>query len=117
MAAVEATKAAANKDLQPIYNNILNNAEKAFAKVQAKNGEIYYMSWSSDAIVWSYVKDVTPSNANAGSVADAPNVDIHISIGSYSINSKFLGVSGYVWSNLGVSRLFLFLTLRLSDNE
>ena len=114
MAAIEAKKAVAKNDLQPIYTNITNNAEKAFAKVQASNGEIYYLSWSSSAVVWSYVKSTPNAHApksGSASVTDTPDEAAHISVGSYSTNAKFLGISGYIWSNLGVSRMLTFLIL------
>jgi hypothetical protein len=94
MSAINSKRLQAQKDLQPVYDNIAKNDTQAWTLVET-DGEKYYLSWSTDATVWAYVKD-EPSTTR-----DDLKTSI-VSIGSYSVNSQLLGISGYIWSNLPV---------------
>ncbi|KAF9056733.1 hypothetical protein BDP27DRAFT_1242393 [Rhodocollybia butyracea] len=95
MAAINSKRTQAQRDLQPIYDNIKNNGEKAWSLFESA-GQRYYISWSGNNAVWAYVKD-EPSTTRADELKQSI-----ISIGSYSANSQLLGMSGYIWSNLPI---------------
>lgn len=95
MDGIEKKKSQASDDLTPIYQNIKDKGEDAWVHVRDPDtGEEYYLSWSDTATMWSYVSPAPSINADTG------NKDVAMSIGSYSKTSNFLGVSGYIWSNI-----------------
>jgi hypothetical protein len=97
MTAINAKRLQAQRDLQPVYDNIKNNGENAWVLVESA-GQRYYLSWSDNATMWAYVKDEAPTT-----FADEVKRSI-VSIGSFSANAQMLGVSGYIWNNLPVSQ-------------
>lgn len=102
MTKIEAHRSQASKDLLPIYRNIDMKGKDAWVHVQDKNsGKKYYVSYSTDAVIWSYL-DVPPTIAS--DAADPPQTkNVIQSIGSYSKTANFLGISTYTWSNIPVS--------------
>lgn len=98
MSAINAKREEAQKDLKPVYKNIKDNGEKAWVLVRSGTEE-YYISYSDVAIVWAYTRDDEASVNNK----DGVKISI-VSIGSYSATANFLGVSGYIWENVPVSR-------------
>ncbi|KAI3596378.1 hypothetical protein WG66_003082 [Moniliophthora roreri] len=97
VAAITAKRDQAQKELQPIYDNIQKNGENAWVLLEYE-GDQYYASWTETATVWAYVKE-QQSDSQA---SDEVKTSI-ISIGSYAANSELLGLSGYVWNNLPIT--------------
>uniref|UniRef100_A0A0W0FVF9 Jacalin-type lectin domain-containing protein n=2 Tax=Moniliophthora roreri TaxID=221103 RepID=A0A0W0FVF9_MONRR len=97
VAAVTAKRDQAQKELQPIYDNIQKNGENAWVLLEYQ-GDQYYASWTETATVWAYVKEEQSGNQ----ASDQVKTSI-ISIGSYAKNSELLGLSGYVWNNLPIT--------------
>lgn len=101
MSSIENKRAQAQKDLQPIYDNISKNGETAWTLVE-KDGQQYYLSWTQSATMWAYVND-QPQAAGLSAAGDPPKTKTSIiSVGSYSMTSNLLGISGYVWKNIPV---------------
>ncbi|EEB98129.1 hypothetical protein MPER_02419 [Moniliophthora perniciosa FA553] len=101
VAAITAKRDQAQKELQPIYDNIQKNGENAWVLLEYQ-GEQYYASWTETATVWAYVKE-QQSDSQA---SDQIKTSI-ISIGSYAANSQLLGLSDYNYSryHIGDHRL------------
>lgn len=97
MSSINQKRSQAQTDLKPIYDNIKNNGEKAWTLVESK-GEQYYLSWTSNATMWAYVKDNQYTKTAKG---DKVKTSI-VSLGSYSTTSNLLGLSGYVWTNVPI---------------
>ncbi|KAJ4477431.1 hypothetical protein J3R30DRAFT_3291546 [Lentinula aciculospora] len=103
MSTVENLKIKASQDLLPIYTNIANNGDSAWTEVEGDDGEIYYLSWTNNGVIWSY----TPTASNSVTKVAATDTtkagtttNTIISIGSYSTTSNFLGISLFNWSNV-----------------
>jgi len=60
------------------------------------DGKEYYVSSSNTAAVWAYVRD-EPATTRADELKKSI-----VSIGSYSVNSQMVGISGYIWDNLPI---------------
>lgn len=100
-----ATKSA--NDINPIYENMRQNAEKAFFKLHNdSDNRDYYLSISGPrskptGYYWAYCPDVTNGQTRATEPAGQ--------IGVYSTNSQTLGISnkiwGSKWANIGVGAL------------
>lgn len=84
-------------DINPIYENMRQNAQNAFFKLHNESDDRdYYMSISGPrdnptGYYWAYCPVVTNSQTNvAEPVAQ---------IGTYAVNSQTLGISNKVWGN------------------
>ncbi|KDQ27085.1 hypothetical protein PLEOSDRAFT_1097387 [Pleurotus ostreatus PC15] len=110
MSSIESKRAQAQKDLQPIYDNISKNGETAWTLVE-KDGQQYYLSWTQSATMWAYVKD-EPQAAGLSAAGDPPKTKTSIiSVGSYSMTSNLLGISGYVWKNIPITAIASLIAL------
>ncbi|KAF4573599.1 hypothetical protein EYR36_008117 [Pleurotus pulmonarius] len=106
MSSIEQKRAQAQKDLQPIYDNISKNGESAWTLVE-HDSQKYYVSWTASATMWAYVKDQPQDSSKSLAGQDPPTTKTSvISVGSYSKTSNLLGISGYIWKNIPVG-LFL----------
>lgn len=104
MSTVENLKIQASQDLLPIYSNIATNGDSAWTEVEGDDGEIYYLSWTTNGVIWSYTPTASNSvNKTSGTTTDT--TDTIVSIGSYSTTANFLGISMYTWSNIPVRKV------------
>ncbi|KAL0956017.1 hypothetical protein HGRIS_002191 [Hohenbuehelia grisea] len=111
MDAIEQKRNQAKNDIQPIYQNIQNNGETAWTLVES-GGQQYYLSWSSSATMWSYIKDQpATASATAGSTDPPKTKTSIVSVGSYSVTANILGLSGYVWSNIPITAVASVIAL------
>jgi len=85
----------AQRDLQPIIDNINQFGENAWVKVQAVNGEQFYMTWSSVASMWSYTPSLNPST-DSDKIND-PNAQFQAvcQFGSYSSSTNVAGTQSF----------------------
>lgn len=76
----------AQKDLQPIYDNISRNGDAAWTKVRSE-GKEFYMSWAQNGCMW----------VNAVNAADTNGTTYQavVQIGTYSKSSGVLGIHSY----------------------
>ncbi|KAJ3917308.1 hypothetical protein F5877DRAFT_80051 [Lentinula edodes] len=110
MSTVENLKIQASQDLLPIYSNIATNGDSAWTEVEGDDGEIYYLSWTTNGVIWSYTP--TASNSvNKASGTTTATTDTIASIGSYSTTANFLGISMYTWSNIPTTVVSAVLAL------
>lgn len=86
---IKKLEAKAQKDLQPIYDNLTQNKEKAWTKVRS-GGEEFFMSWSSTGSMWvRFIALDCQVNDNETTYSST------IEIGTYSSSSNILGVHTY----------------------
>jgi len=92
----------AQNDLQPVYTNITNKGDSAWVKVQASNGQQYYMTWSSKASAWSYTQSITA--ATDADIAADPNTKYQavVQYGTFSQTTSIAGIHSY---NLGLTTM------------
>ncbi|KAF4604546.1 hypothetical protein EYR40_003320 [Pleurotus pulmonarius] len=103
MSSIEQKRAQAQKDLQPIYDNISKNGESAWTLVE-HDSQKYYVSWTASATMWAYVKDQPQDSSKSLAGQDPPMTKTSvISVGSYSKTSNLLGISGYIWKNIPIT--------------
>ncbi|MEG4918055.1 sigma-70 family RNA polymerase sigma factor [Microcoleus sp. B7-D4] len=85
-AKIKKLEANAQKDLQAVYDNVAQNKEKAWTKVE-KDGKQFYMSWSQTGSMWAY----TESN----SLAKDGTYQAVVQVGTYSKSSQIIGIQTY----------------------
>jgi hypothetical protein len=101
MATIEALRLQASNELLPIYANIEQNGNAAWTEVQdPASGQIYYLSWTSNGVIWSYLYGQNPTSVAAAADGPPPTTTSIVTIGSYSKTANFLGISTYNWSNI-----------------
>ncbi|KAF2077954.1 hypothetical protein CYY_000754 [Polysphondylium violaceum] len=85
----------AQRDIQPILDNIKEFGDAAWVKVEALNGEQFYMTWTQNASIWSYTPTLTPST-DADKVKD-PNAKFQAvaQFGTYSNSTNIAGTQSF----------------------
>ncbi|KAF2076350.1 hypothetical protein CYY_002356 [Polysphondylium violaceum] len=85
----------AQKGLQPVMENIKNLGERAWAKVKSSKGDEFYMSWTQDALIWSFTESMVA--ATEAAKAENPNTAFQstIQVGQYVKGVSILGVHSY----------------------
>ncbi|KAF2069335.1 hypothetical protein CYY_009343 [Polysphondylium violaceum] len=92
----------ANNDVLPVYTNIVNKGDSAWVKVQANNGQQYYMAWSASASVWSYTESIKPAT-DANKAADSnTKYQAVVQFGTYSASTSIAGIHSY---NMGLTTM------------
>jgi len=86
------------KDLEPIYRNVNENGMNAFAWYKIGDQKLLISS-SLTGMIYTWSQDLDPSEA--GLQVHADKKAVHIQTGSYSATGTTLGISQYVWSNVG----------------
>ncbi|KAI1084716.1 hypothetical protein F5B20DRAFT_591752 [Whalleya microplaca] len=102
-------------DIDPIYKNIQQRAEKAFFPVfNTSDNREFQLSIAGDksnptGYMWCYCPDMA-----VGSSDGAPQVQPCAQIGIYSVNTQWLGISTKIWDSKWISAGADALSLILS---
>lgn len=92
----------ATNDLAPIWDNIRVHGKQAFIEVINKSDGVRYQLSPAgrNGWVWVYTKPNGPSGPiESDTLGDQPSFDHVVQLGSFSANSKTLGISDQLWSN------------------
>lgn len=80
----------AQKDLQPIYENISKNGAKAWTKVRS-GGKEFYMSWSNSGCMWVYTSEMKKISSGQNDFS----YQVEAQVGTYSKSGSILGLHSY----------------------
>lgn len=102
-AAIKKLEEQSQKDLQPIYENIKNNKEKAWTRVRS-GGEEFLMSWSESGSMWVR----TVQNGRCANAANETSYSAVVQVGTYTASGGIMGIQSY---NLTLPTVIVEVTL------
>lgn len=82
----------AQKDLEAVYNNVINKGSAAWTKVK-KDGKEFYMCWSNRGSMWSYTDSITPVAKN--DLTGETTYQAVVQVGTYTATGKIAGLQSY----------------------
>jgi hypothetical protein len=92
-AQIRAMEDIAQRELEAVYNNVSTKGDAAWTKVRGKNGQEFYMSWSSTGSMWSYTESITAVAKNDQS--GAMTFQSVVQVGTYTKTGRIAGIQTY----------------------
>lgn len=92
--AIQNLQKEAQKDIDPIHENIKLNKEKAWTRVRGKDGKEFYLSYSKKGSMWVFPEEMRSLTDADGNVT----YQCVMQIGSYTATGNIVGIHSYNFS-------------------
>ncbi|PJG66995.1 hypothetical protein [Acinetobacter seifertii] len=92
--AIQNLQKEAQKDIDPIHENIKLHKEKAWTRVRGKDGKEFYLSYSKKGSMWVFPEEMRTMTDAEGNVT----YQCIMQIGSYTATGNIVGIHSYNFS-------------------
>lgn len=92
--AIQNLQKEAQKDIDPIHENIKLHKEKAWTRVRGKDGKEFYLSYSKKGSMWVFPEEMRTMTDAEGNVT----YQCVMQIGSYTATGNIVGIHSYNFS-------------------